>query len=473
MGVKFEFGSACQQCPTSVPLAPAGSTSFTACYNACDPGKALDSNDVCQDCAAGTYQPNSVHTGACINCPADSDSAAGSDALTDCECNAGREMDTVWPALTCTECAIGKFKTNNEFWKVDACPGSGDEPSPVQVNPKCDAPVDLTALCKDGTLTCTVSGQTLYGCASAPCADGFDNYEWTQLYDNDLATKIHTQSTGGTNANWYGLGFGNDVYITDVTWSSFVVGMHDRDVGGQIMVSNELLAYGSTWATEEARGFTATACGAAFPAKEAGVQNLERSCNGEATAVYVYHAQTHDGSVFSSELKVMGCVVPPTTIGATCCQQDGTPVRHNANGHCLGCSSSSPCLPVLTFWEAAQICYDIGARLCYKHELPAYNSACGTGCSTNDHHVWTVNGCEDCPAGQTSVSPFTSITNCVDCAAGKGELHGVCNDCPANTVNTESGSVFMGCECNPGYENYPLTCTECCLLYTSPSPRDS
>lgn len=182
----------------------------------------------------------------------------------------------------------------------------------------CDAPVDLTALCRDGTLTCTVSGQALYGCANAPCADGYDTYEYTHLYDNDLATKIHAQSTGGTNANWYGLGFGSDVYVTDVTWSSWQVGMHDRDVGGQIMASGELLAYGSVWATEEARGFAATECGVAFPAKQAGVQNLERSCNAEASAIYVYHAQTHDGSVFSSEMKVMGCVVPaPTDAGTT------------------------------------------------------------------------------------------------------------------------------------------------------------
>jgi len=191
------------------------------------------------------------------------------------------------------------------------------QPPPPEADPApftCDAPVDLTALCRDGTLTCTVSGETLYACATAPCADGYDTYEWTHLYDNDLTTKIHTQSTGGTNANWYGLGFGKDVYVTDVTWSSWQVGMHDRDVGGQIMLSDELMAYGSVWATEQASGFEATACGAVFPAKEAGVQNLVRTCNREGTAVYVYHAQTHDGSAISSEMKVMGCVVPVSTV---------------------------------------------------------------------------------------------------------------------------------------------------------------
>lgn len=216
---------------------------------------------------------------------------------------------------------------NSRWYTLDGDLASYHNETSKTLNPQvpftCDTPVDLTALCRDGTLTCTVSGQTLYGCANAPCADGYDSYEWTHLYDNDLTTKIHTQSTGGTNANWYGLGFGQDVYVTDVTWSSWQVGMHDRDVGGQIMLSDELMAYGSVWATEQASGFAATECGAAFPAKQVGVQNLERSCNAEASAIYVYHAQTHDGTVFSSEMKVMGCVVPTTTINlARACGAD-------------------------------------------------------------------------------------------------------------------------------------------------------
>ena len=92
----------------------------------CAPGKSPGSGDICVSCSAGTYK-TSTGSAACTFCPsgkysaavgqtsettcsacqANSNSPAGSDAATDCACNAGF---TGTNGGTCAICVAGKYK---------------------------------------------------------------------------------------------------------------------------------------------------------------------------------------------------------------------------------------------------------------------------------------------------------------------------------------------------------------------------
>lgn len=112
------FAGDCVDCPANTPLSPAGSASVDACYNGCDPGQAFDSNLVCTQCEAGKYQPNSAYTAACVDCPSDSTSPAGSTSEGDCTCNAGYEISGV----DCVACTEGYFKATTGDFACLACP---------------------------------------------------------------------------------------------------------------------------------------------------------------------------------------------------------------------------------------------------------------------------------------------------------------------------------------------------------------
>jgi len=108
---------ACEDCPVDAPFSPAGSTSVDACYNGCNAGQAFDAYNVCEQCVAGTYQPNSEYTGACIDCPSDSTSPAGSTSEGDCICNAGYENS----GADCVACQNGFFKVDIGDHACTAC----------------------------------------------------------------------------------------------------------------------------------------------------------------------------------------------------------------------------------------------------------------------------------------------------------------------------------------------------------------
>lgn len=67
--------------------------------------------------------------------------------------------------------------------------------------------------------------------------------------------------------------------------------------------------------------------------------------------------------------------------------------------------------------------------------------------------------CTLCDPGQTSVSPFTSCTNCV---SGKytNDLR-ECQSCPVNTYSDDGSTQIDDCLCNAGYFGQPSACAEC------------
>lgn len=111
-------GGPCIKCEAGKFKTDVGNHSCSLCY----PGKysvAIGSttNSSCKDCVAGTYS----HAGAsdCVTCPEHSTSPVASERIEACECVAGFTGPDAGP---CTQCAIGKYKTDVGSHECTACP---------------------------------------------------------------------------------------------------------------------------------------------------------------------------------------------------------------------------------------------------------------------------------------------------------------------------------------------------------------
>ena len=127
--------SICTSCPTHSDSA-AGSASQDDCI--CDPGYSGGDGGPCQACDAGTFK-TSKGTSACTKCPADtfsessaasspstcldcpahSQAAAGSDTESDCRCKAGYSGPDGGP---CEICTAGSYKEAVGSAACSSCP---------------------------------------------------------------------------------------------------------------------------------------------------------------------------------------------------------------------------------------------------------------------------------------------------------------------------------------------------------------
>jgi hypothetical protein len=96
----------------------------------CQQGKYASGNDKCSECARGKYSAaiGQISEDTCLVCPANSDSPAGSGAVSDCMCNAGFTWafipGNVSASGTCQQCAEGKYKAEAGNAACSDC-GSG------------------------------------------------------------------------------------------------------------------------------------------------------------------------------------------------------------------------------------------------------------------------------------------------------------------------------------------------------------
>jgi hypothetical protein len=121
--VGAQVSSTCIACPSN-SNSPAGSAALTSCT--CNTGstrsnggsctqcvagkyKALTGTATCTDCGTGTYSTTlgAADSSKCSACPSNSNSPAGSAALTSCTCNAGSPGPNGGP---CAPCVAGKYK---------------------------------------------------------------------------------------------------------------------------------------------------------------------------------------------------------------------------------------------------------------------------------------------------------------------------------------------------------------------------
>ena len=106
----------CANCPAHSD-SEAASVKSTDCK--CMPGYTGPDGGMCEECPEGTYK-DTFGSEPCVNlCPANSNSPAGSDEITDCECNAGYEGDD---GEVCTPCEAGKFTPTAGADDCTPCP---------------------------------------------------------------------------------------------------------------------------------------------------------------------------------------------------------------------------------------------------------------------------------------------------------------------------------------------------------------
>ena len=109
----------CQTCPEGSSHALNGSESINDCT--CHVGYTRpNSGQACEQCVAGTYK-DATGDGACSDCPSDSSSVIGSDAVGDCHCNAGYTGPN---GGTCVACVANSFKASSGPSTCTSCPAN-------------------------------------------------------------------------------------------------------------------------------------------------------------------------------------------------------------------------------------------------------------------------------------------------------------------------------------------------------------
>lgn len=89
---KYQQGSECVDCPEGHTSRP-GSTSEEHCQEVCEAGSYGPHGGPCVLCEEGKYKATPGSEECSGECPANTDSAKGSDELADCVCNA---VGVVW-----------------------------------------------------------------------------------------------------------------------------------------------------------------------------------------------------------------------------------------------------------------------------------------------------------------------------------------------------------------------------------------
>ena len=123
----------------------------------------------CAGCAAGKY----YSSGACADCPANTDSEYGAASSTDCFCNAGYTGPN---GGTCTQCAAGKFKTTTGSAACTDCQ-AGYESNPAHYTDCLICPhgeyEDASEYCVSCPANTYTSASGSYAITDCECNAGF------------------------------------------------------------------------------------------------------------------------------------------------------------------------------------------------------------------------------------------------------------------------------------------------------------
>ena len=162
----------------------------------CVPGtfKAGQGNEACTACEADHYQ-NLEGQLACKDCPANSNSATGSSAVTDCQCNAGYSGTIATDVDACEACGPGTYQTSDI---CDNCgtgkyqPESGKTECLACVSNSDSTEADRSkCLCNRGH-TCPMTAAVQPGCKAMQLGRGIDD-------TMEELTSLNRAQTCGTN----------------------------------------------------------------------------------------------------------------------------------------------------------------------------------------------------------------------------------------------------------------------------------
>jgi hypothetical protein len=119
-------------------------------------GTITDPTDTCDACAAGSYKTG-TGDGVCEDCPADSNTASdGSTTIDDCLCDAGYTGTIADPADTCEACGAAEYKEDAGPAACDDCPANSDSAPASTAVTACECDAGYSGIIED-TCECHAS----------------------------------------------------------------------------------------------------------------------------------------------------------------------------------------------------------------------------------------------------------------------------------------------------------------------------
>ena len=224
----------CVYCPDyPISTSDLGTTSIFECvcfpgyYNsrpefpyvceACPAGTYSDNFNltICAECPTGKYgvQPASAHVRDCSYCPDNTDSAAGSDELVDCKCDAGFFSETGsfghrdGIENKCTECAAGSYNPTPDQTACLLCPVGTFSTAVGAIADPCVQCADGFVALSEGTTACTACGTGTYqnltladrharACSSCPVNSDHSQTASVSVLDCNCAVGFRRDATG-------------------------------------------------------------------------------------------------------------------------------------------------------------------------------------------------------------------------------------------------------------------------------------
>ena len=133
--------------------------------------KSVTGNESCVDCGANTYSTTvgATGAGACVGCPVNAVSGAGSAVIGSCVCNVG---STGPNGGTCTLCAVGKYKSvNGTLACTDCLAGSYSGTLGANSSARClSCPDNSSSVAGSSAVTACICSTGASGPNGGPCA---------------------------------------------------------------------------------------------------------------------------------------------------------------------------------------------------------------------------------------------------------------------------------------------------------------
>lgn len=459
----------------------------------CGAGEAFNQNGVCEACAAGKYQPNSAYDGACIDCPANSDTfgVTAATALSACKCDLGYTGADGGP---CTACSTGQYKAVVGSAACLSCiandPNSVSELDSASKFCECAAGyVLLSNVCTEcikGTYKEMQGNETDYITANCVLVDGCCacGHNKTTL---STAT-VTADPNGGGCICQTGYGFGNDACLAcdlgTYKDAENVQECTNCDVGGTTglikSTSEEAcisdLGYYTLDATVSATlGVDFAECPQDTYASETNLLECYDCPIGSTTQTLTTRTSVND------------CICTETGYvagGAHCTCAAG--YYRAASGNCELCEENTYCIgarEAISGTCSANSVSDIGSTQLQDCKCNiGYSGPDGGPCTACEDHFYKANigseACTSCPVNSQSPTGSTSLSNCVCNAGFSGPDGGACSQCEAGTYKNLIGSSACvscdaaetspaastsesACICIAGYYLVSDTCTAC------------
>ena len=463
---KSVVGSAvCTSCPSHTS-GVSKSIELTNCK--CVAGYTASSDGVaCTACEAGTYKVG-TGVGECSTCPTGTDSAMGSDKLTDCTCLS--EYSGVWNGRPCTPCEDGTWKAATGVGMCSNCPeGMGARPgsSSIQdcfVKDACSAgwydPFYLGCRqCPEGT----ISGNDNVVIACEPCPiNTYAEKRYAATSCTACPAGMFTLDTGNFNRMHCECGLG--YHWTDNSRSSCDMctgGFYNADTYNTDECSLCPEGYGSV-----DEGTTCKQCtvdktnkgdGRPCECKSPKVPNAAGDCI--MRSCYPGQYMFAPGYI----IEPSNAWTPPIEIGPHCisCPAGSFQSAVNMNEVCIPCFEGSYTATVgkseCTLCGMGRYQEERGQKSCTDCDAGKFKPMIGEGvcsmCPVGKSSA--IEGTHECtPCGVGKYQDEVGQTSCKDCDAGMFKPTtgaGVCSVCPKGTSSPSASDELMDCTCLAGY----------------------